>query len=213
MAPTGHIFQAESEGVEPSGVNLARFSRPLADQPAPPSKSNTHVLRCCSPWIRTKTRRFRAFCAAVTPRSIGKGRGIRTLAVRFWRPTGTTYADQYGSDGTRTRIVQLMRLVCYRYTTKQSPVRESNSRPLFGRQVCYLYTNRAEGLHRQQPKPTDQPSPDSRNRTYVTCSQGRRYATSLYPDGRRSYSSADIKNLTPCRHAAQVQNARRQKRR
>jgi hypothetical protein len=39
VAPTGHIFQAESEGVEPSGVTLARFSRPLADQPAPPSKS------------------------------------------------------------------------------------------------------------------------------------------------------------------------------
>lgn len=37
VAPTGHIFQAESKGIEPSGLHLAQLSRLLADRSALPS--------------------------------------------------------------------------------------------------------------------------------------------------------------------------------
>ena len=37
VAPTGHIFQAESKGIEPSALRLVRLSRPLADRSALPS--------------------------------------------------------------------------------------------------------------------------------------------------------------------------------
>lgn len=56
VAPTGHIFQAESEGVEPSGVTLARFSRPFADQPAPPSKLRASVVSVPTTYAVTSVR-------------------------------------------------------------------------------------------------------------------------------------------------------------
>lgn len=86
----GHIFQERKvEGSNPY-PRIPRFSRPLADHSAVPSKA---ALQGFEP----RTGGPEPPVLPITPKSIGKGRGIRTLAVRFWRPTGTAYAVQYDS--------------------------------------------------------------------------------------------------------------------
>lgn len=81
-------------------VTMAWFSRPVAHHCAPPSKAAPPGFEpsTCGPEPRM---------LPITPESIGKGRGIRTLTIRFWRPIGTTYAVQYGGCGSRTHVIGL----------------------------------------------------------------------------------------------------------
>ena len=53
--PALTLLEAEGEGVEPSGSRLARFSRPVADHPAPPSNRGAGQRAL----DRTRTRRLR----------------------------------------------------------------------------------------------------------------------------------------------------------
>lgn len=136
MAPTGHIFQAEGEGVEPSGVTLARFSRPLADQPAPPSKAVPPGFEPrpegSEPSVLPLHQGTLAHLVGVEPTSHGFG-DQRAAA-----------AQAHGSIRIRTGSVQLMRLACYRYTIEQSPTPGSNRRDQFGRLTCYHYISEAK---------------------------------------------------------------------
>lgn len=190
--------QAESEGVEPSGVTLARFSRPLADRPAPPSKA-------VPPGFEPRPRGSEPLVLPLHQGTLARLVGYAPTSTGFGdRRVATTQA--HGSTGTRTRSFQLMRLACYRYTIEQSPTPGSNRRAQFGRLVCFHYISGApaapdslSGL-KGMPSPHSslaevkcdaalvspfwppQPGPDGRNRTSITCSQGRRYTVSLHPD-------------------------------
>src|SRR5690348_10991128 len=109
-----------------------------------------------------------------------------------------------GTGGSRTLSFWLMRPACYRYTTVQSLTSGSNRRDQFGRLACCHYISEARG----QFSELSSSRPDGRNRTSITCSQGRRYTISLHPDVGRGWTSPVGNYITLLRHAVQVRLVR-----
>ena len=100
VAATGHIFQAESKGIEPSALRLAQFSRLLGDRSPLPSKATCPRFELGPRGSEPLVLPLHQQVLSTPPRN-------RTLSKRFGISCATSTPATYGSTGIRTQVFRL----------------------------------------------------------------------------------------------------------